>query len=188
MIIISLTLHPNSVCSAPISALAWSLSGEYVVSVDKSRRAVLWSDIWHRPPSSYQLKSLLQMHSLGCHQNTAMLGKAHALHSAINKSRSVVLVVVAKKLCHSKAQTHVLMIQGSGDYRVELAGFCFETLLQMNYRRRMWRTICRLSCRLMACYNCQQTWRSEVARRTPDISASGIWYQSKTWTKLEQGI
>ncbi|ROL44243.1 Autophagy-related protein 16-2 [Anabarilius grahami] len=31
--------------SAPISAVAWSLSGEYVVSVDKSRRAVLWSDI-----------------------------------------------------------------------------------------------------------------------------------------------
>ncbi|XP_056118528.1 protein Atg16l2-like isoform X2 [Rhinichthys klamathensis goyatoka] len=31
--------------SAPISAVAWSLSGEYMVSVDKSRRAVLWSDI-----------------------------------------------------------------------------------------------------------------------------------------------
>ncbi|XP_016397432.1 ATG16 autophagy related 16-like 2 isoform X2 [Sinocyclocheilus rhinocerous] len=30
---------------ASISAVAWSLSGEYVVSVDKSRRAVLWSDI-----------------------------------------------------------------------------------------------------------------------------------------------
>lgn len=32
--------------SSSISAVAWSLSGEYVVSVDKSRRAVLWSDIW----------------------------------------------------------------------------------------------------------------------------------------------
>ncbi|TRY85154.1 hypothetical protein DNTS_006349 [Danionella cerebrum] len=31
--------------SAPISAVAWSLSGDYVVSVDKSRRAVLWSDM-----------------------------------------------------------------------------------------------------------------------------------------------
>ncbi|XP_072247941.1 protein Atg16l2-like isoform X2 [Leuresthes tenuis] len=31
--------------SASISAVAWSLSGEYVVSVDKSRRAVLWSDL-----------------------------------------------------------------------------------------------------------------------------------------------
>ncbi|XP_034404597.1 uncharacterized protein LOC117741582 isoform X2 [Cyclopterus lumpus] len=31
--------------SAPISAVSWSLSGEYVVSVDQSRRAVLWSDI-----------------------------------------------------------------------------------------------------------------------------------------------
>ncbi|XP_037830375.1 protein Atg16l2 [Kryptolebias marmoratus] len=31
--------------SAPISAVSWSLTGEYVVSVDKSRRAVLWSDI-----------------------------------------------------------------------------------------------------------------------------------------------
>ncbi|KAM4567110.1 ATG16 autophagy related 16-like 2 isoform 2-T2 [Odontesthes bonariensis] len=31
--------------SSSISAVAWSLSGEYVVSVDKSRRAVLWSDI-----------------------------------------------------------------------------------------------------------------------------------------------
>ncbi|XP_016108745.1 autophagy-related protein 16-2-like [Sinocyclocheilus grahami] len=30
---------------ASISAVAWSLSGEYVVSVDKSCRAVLWSDI-----------------------------------------------------------------------------------------------------------------------------------------------
>ncbi|XP_030633811.1 ATG16 autophagy related 16-like 2 [Chanos chanos] len=28
-----------------INAVAWSVSGEYVVSVDKSRRAVLWSDI-----------------------------------------------------------------------------------------------------------------------------------------------
>ncbi|XP_051962487.1 protein Atg16l2-like [Xyrauchen texanus] len=31
--------------SSPISAVAWSLSGEYVASVDNSRRAVLWSDI-----------------------------------------------------------------------------------------------------------------------------------------------
>ncbi|KAM3875090.1 ATG16 autophagy related 16-like 2 [Diretmus argenteus] len=31
--------------SSSISAVAWSLSGEYVVSVDKSRRAVLWSDM-----------------------------------------------------------------------------------------------------------------------------------------------
>ncbi|KAL2095981.1 hypothetical protein ACEWY4_008129 [Coilia grayii] len=31
--------------SASINAVAWSLSGEFVVSVDKSRRAVLWSDI-----------------------------------------------------------------------------------------------------------------------------------------------
>ncbi|XP_078140214.1 ATG16 autophagy related 16-like 2 isoform X2 [Centroberyx gerrardi] len=31
--------------SSSISAVAWSLSGEYVVSVDKSRRAVLWRDI-----------------------------------------------------------------------------------------------------------------------------------------------
>ncbi|XP_029964133.1 ATG16 autophagy related 16-like 2 isoform X2 [Salarias fasciatus] len=31
--------------SSSISALSWSPSGEYVVSVDKSRRAVLWSDI-----------------------------------------------------------------------------------------------------------------------------------------------
>ncbi|XP_031166334.1 autophagy-related protein 16-2-like isoform X2 [Sander lucioperca] len=31
--------------SSPISAVSWSLSGEYVVSVDKSSRAVLWSDI-----------------------------------------------------------------------------------------------------------------------------------------------
>ncbi|XP_074535050.1 ATG16 autophagy related 16-like 2 isoform X2 [Halichoeres trimaculatus] len=30
--------------SSSISAVAWSLSGEYVVSVDKSRLAVLWSD------------------------------------------------------------------------------------------------------------------------------------------------
>ncbi|KAF0030991.1 hypothetical protein F2P81_017722 [Scophthalmus maximus] len=31
--------------SSSISAVSWSPSGEYVVSVDKSRRAVLWSDI-----------------------------------------------------------------------------------------------------------------------------------------------
>ena len=31
--------------SSSINAVAWSLSGEFVVSVDKSRRAVLWSDI-----------------------------------------------------------------------------------------------------------------------------------------------
>ncbi|XP_030008251.1 ATG16 autophagy related 16-like 2 isoform X2 [Sphaeramia orbicularis] len=31
--------------SSSISAVSWSLSGEYVVSVDKSRRAILWSDI-----------------------------------------------------------------------------------------------------------------------------------------------
>ncbi|XP_039986630.1 protein Atg16l2 isoform X2 [Xiphias gladius] len=31
--------------SSSISAVSWSLSGEYFVSVDKSRRAVLWSDI-----------------------------------------------------------------------------------------------------------------------------------------------
>ncbi|XP_047451131.1 protein Atg16l2-like isoform X2 [Mugil cephalus] len=31
--------------SSSISAVSWSLSGEYVVSVDKSRRAVLWSDM-----------------------------------------------------------------------------------------------------------------------------------------------
>lgn len=31
--------------SSSISAVSWSLSGEYVISVDKSRRAVLWSDI-----------------------------------------------------------------------------------------------------------------------------------------------
>lgn len=30
--------------SSPVNAVSWSLSGEYVVSVDKSRRAVLWSD------------------------------------------------------------------------------------------------------------------------------------------------
>ncbi|XP_023817783.1 autophagy-related protein 16-2 isoform X2 [Oryzias latipes] len=29
---------------SPVNAVSWSLSGEYVVSVDKSRRAVLWSD------------------------------------------------------------------------------------------------------------------------------------------------
>ncbi|KAG9265088.1 autophagy-related protein 16-2-like [Astyanax mexicanus] len=28
-----------------VNAVAWSMSGEYVVSVDKSRRAILWSDI-----------------------------------------------------------------------------------------------------------------------------------------------
>ncbi|XP_062408643.1 protein Atg16l2-like isoform X1 [Sardina pilchardus] len=31
--------------SSSINAVAWSLTGEFVVSVDKSRRAVLWSDI-----------------------------------------------------------------------------------------------------------------------------------------------
>lgn len=31
--------------SSSISAVTWSLSGEYFVSVDRSRRAVLWSDI-----------------------------------------------------------------------------------------------------------------------------------------------
>ncbi|KAM9853801.1 ATG16 autophagy related 16-like 2 [Aulostomus maculatus] len=31
--------------SSSISAVSWAMSGEYVVSVDKSRRAVLWSDI-----------------------------------------------------------------------------------------------------------------------------------------------
>ncbi|XP_063061843.1 protein Atg16l2-like [Engraulis encrasicolus] len=31
--------------SSSINAVAWSLSGEFVVSVDKSRRAVLWSDM-----------------------------------------------------------------------------------------------------------------------------------------------
>ncbi|KAK0149317.1 Autophagy-related protein 16-2 [Merluccius polli] len=31
--------------SSSITAVSWSLSGNYVVSVDKSRRAVLWSDI-----------------------------------------------------------------------------------------------------------------------------------------------
>ncbi|KAK5606630.1 hypothetical protein CRENBAI_017899 [Crenichthys baileyi] len=31
--------------SSSIAAVSWSLSGEYVVSVDRSRRAVLWSDI-----------------------------------------------------------------------------------------------------------------------------------------------
>ncbi|XP_041850153.1 protein Atg16l2 isoform X2 [Melanotaenia boesemani] len=31
--------------NSSISAVSWSLSGEYVVSVDRSRRAVLWSDI-----------------------------------------------------------------------------------------------------------------------------------------------
>ncbi|XP_021164859.2 protein Atg16l2 isoform X1 [Fundulus heteroclitus] len=31
--------------SSFITAVSWSLSGEYVVSVDRSRRAVLWSDI-----------------------------------------------------------------------------------------------------------------------------------------------
>ncbi|KAF7652629.1 hypothetical protein LDENG_00094370 [Lucifuga dentata] len=31
--------------SSSVSAVSWSLSGEYIVSVDKSRRAVLWSDI-----------------------------------------------------------------------------------------------------------------------------------------------
>ncbi|XP_073780441.1 autophagy-related protein 16 isoform X2 [Danio rerio] len=41
----NLEKHLPDMHSAPISALAWSLSGEYVVSVDKSRRAVLWSDI-----------------------------------------------------------------------------------------------------------------------------------------------
>ncbi|KAJ8368714.1 hypothetical protein SKAU_G00087420 [Synaphobranchus kaupii] len=30
--------------SSSVNALSWSISGEYVVSVDKSRRAVLWSD------------------------------------------------------------------------------------------------------------------------------------------------
>lgn len=34
--------------SSSISAVSWSLSGEYVVSVDKSRWAVLWSDIWNK--------------------------------------------------------------------------------------------------------------------------------------------
>lgn len=33
------------VLSSSISAVSWSLSGKYVVSVDKSRRAVLWSDM-----------------------------------------------------------------------------------------------------------------------------------------------
>ncbi|KAM4627927.1 ATG16 autophagy related 16-like 2 isoform 1-T1 [Polymixia lowei] len=31
--------------SSSISAVAWSVSGDYLISVDKSRRAVLWSDI-----------------------------------------------------------------------------------------------------------------------------------------------
>ncbi|XP_023663002.1 protein Atg16l2-like isoform X2 [Paramormyrops kingsleyae] len=31
--------------NSSINAVSWSVSGEYVVSVDKSRRAVLWSDI-----------------------------------------------------------------------------------------------------------------------------------------------
>ncbi|XP_015224911.1 PREDICTED: autophagy-related protein 16-2-like [Cyprinodon variegatus] len=31
--------------SSSITAVSWSLSGEYVVSVDRSRRAVLWRDI-----------------------------------------------------------------------------------------------------------------------------------------------
>ncbi|XP_026861562.2 autophagy-related protein 16-2 [Electrophorus electricus] len=31
--------------SSSVNAVAWSMSGEYVVSVDKSRRAILWSDI-----------------------------------------------------------------------------------------------------------------------------------------------
>lgn len=31
--------------SSSISAVSWSLSGEYFVSVDKSKRAVLWSDM-----------------------------------------------------------------------------------------------------------------------------------------------
>ncbi|MGH0181231.1 UNVERIFIED_CONTAM: hypothetical protein FKN15_006422 [Acipenser sinensis] len=31
--------------SSSVNAVSWSLSGEYVVSVDRSRRAVLWSDI-----------------------------------------------------------------------------------------------------------------------------------------------
>lgn len=31
--------------SSSVTAVSWSLSGEYIVSVDKSRRAVLWSDI-----------------------------------------------------------------------------------------------------------------------------------------------
>lgn len=125
-------LRWNSFCSAPISAVAWSLSGEYVVSVDKSRRAVLWSDIWDQTWAPF-FHLINWNHSWkctqGCHQNTTLLGKAHTLHSVNSKTFSVVTVFVAKKPCHSKAQTDVLMLQGSGDCRAELSGFLFWNLV-----------------------------------------------------------
>lgn len=63
--------------SSSVNAVSWSPSGSYVLSVEKSSKAVLWSDIWlarlcrtligshsHRisssSPSSYQLCSSLQ--------------------------------------------------------------------------------------------------------------------------------
>lgn len=39
------SFHGSSVCSSAISAVSWSPSGKYVVTVDKSRMAVLWSDM-----------------------------------------------------------------------------------------------------------------------------------------------
>lgn len=38
-------MAPLSLLSSAISAVSWSPSGKYVVSVDKGRMAVLWSDI-----------------------------------------------------------------------------------------------------------------------------------------------
>lgn len=95
----------NSFCRASISAVAWSLSGEYVVSVDKSRRAVLWSDIWDQTWAAF-FHLINWNHSWkctqGCHQNTTLLGKAHTLHSVHSRTLSIVTVFVAKRLCHPK--------------------------------------------------------------------------------------
>lgn len=49
-----------SLFSSSISAVSWSFSGEYVVSVDKSRLAVLWSDIWNSQSTKRSC----------CHSNT----------------------------------------------------------------------------------------------------------------------
>ncbi|XP_061074216.1 protein Atg16l2 [Conger conger] len=40
----NLETHLPGMHSSSVNALSWSVSGQYVVSVDKSRRAVLWSD------------------------------------------------------------------------------------------------------------------------------------------------
>lgn len=108
-------LRWNSFCSAPIGAVAWSLSGEYVVSVDKSRRAVLWSDIWDQTWAPF-FHLINWNHSWkctqGCHQNTTLLGKAHTLHSVNSKTLSVVTVFVAKKPCHFKSTNRCANVTG----------------------------------------------------------------------------